>query len=139
MNSRRDFVKNAGLLGSLAILNQSFTPLNELITPLSKIKPPKLKAGDTIAITSPAGAVWDDQQVEKFNGILKGFGFNVIQGNTLKQKLGYFSGTDRERAKELNNFFADKNIKGIFSMKGGWGCARILDQLDYKLISQNPK
>ena len=24
-------------------------------------------------------------------------------------------------------------------MKGGWGCARILDKLDYKTISQNPK
>ncbi|HWY13261.1 MAG TPA: LD-carboxypeptidase [Bacteroidia bacterium] len=139
MNSRRHFVKSTALLSSLALLNQSFVPLNELVDPVTKIKATRLKSGDTIAITSPAGAVWDDAQVEKFAGILKGFGFNTVLGNTLKQKLGYFSGTDGERAKELNDFFADKNIKGIFCMKGGWGCARIIDQLDYKLISQNPK
>jgi muramoyltetrapeptide carboxypeptidase len=139
MNSRREFVKKAGLLSSIALLGQSFTPLSELITPQVKIKAPRLKAGDKVAIISPAGAVWDEVQVEKFTGILKGFGFEVVHGNTLKQKSGYFSGTDSERAKELNSFFADKTIKGIFSMKGGWGCARILDQIDYKLISEHPK
>jgi muramoyltetrapeptide carboxypeptidase len=139
MNSRRHFVKSAGLLTSLAFLNQSFTPLSELTNPISKLKAKRLKASDTIAITSPAGAVWDDAQVEKFTGILKGFGFNIVLGNTLKQKLGYFSGTDDERAKELNNLFANKDIKGIFCMKGGWGCSRILDKLDYKVIAQNPK
>ncbi len=139
MNSRRNFVKNAALLSSLALINQSFTPLKELVNPTTKIKANRLKVGDIIAITSPAGAVWDDAQVEKFSGILKGFGFNVVLGNTLKLKTGYFAGTDEERAKELNDFFADKNIKGIFCMKGGWGCARILEKLDYKSISQNPK
>lgn len=139
MNSRRHFVKNTALLSSLALLSQSFTPFNALVTPGPKIKANRLKPGDTIAISSPAGAVWDDAQVEKFAGILKGFGFNVVFGNTLKQKLGYFSGTDSDRAKELNGFFANKDIKGIFCMKGGWGCARILDKLDYKMIAQNPK
>jgi muramoyltetrapeptide carboxypeptidase len=139
MNSRRDFVKSTALLSSLALLHQSFTPLTDAIDPQPKLKAKRMKPGDTIAITSPAGAVWDDAQIEKFTGILKGFGFNVVLGNTLKLKTGYFAGTDSERAKELNGFFSNKEINGIFSMKGGWGCARILDQLDYKMIAQNPK
>ena len=139
MNSRRNFVKSTALLSSLAFLNQSFAPLSELVDPTPKLKAKRLKSGDTFAITSPAGAVWDDAQVEKFSGILKNFGFNIVLGNTLKLKAGYLAGTDEERAKELNAFFADKNIKAIFCMKGGWGCARILEKLDYKLISQNPK
>ncbi|MBK7669365.1 MAG: LD-carboxypeptidase [Sphingobacteriaceae bacterium] len=137
MSSRRHFVKSTAILSSLALINQSFTPLEELTK--SKLKAKRLKAGDTIAITSPAGAVWDEAQVEKFSTILKGFGFNVVLGNTLKLKTGYFAGTDEERAKELNDLFANKNVKGIFCMKGGWGCARILDLLNYKTISQNPK
>jgi muramoyltetrapeptide carboxypeptidase len=137
MSSRRHFVKSTALLSSLALLNQSFAPLEELTKP--KLKAKRLKAGDTIAITSPAGAVWDEAQVEKFSNILKGFGFNVVLGNTLKLKTGYFAGTDEERAKELNDLFANKNIKGIFCMKGGWGCARILNLLDYKMIALNPK
>lgn len=137
MSSRRHFVKSTALLSSLALLNQSFAPLEELTKP--KLKAKRLKAGDTIAITSPAGAVWDEAQVEKFSNILKGFGFNVVLGNTLKLKTGYFAGTDEDRAKELNDLFANKNIKGIFCMKGGWGCARILNLLDYKMIALNPK
>lgn len=139
MSSRRHFVKSTAILSSLAFINQSFTPIEELVNTTPKLKAKRLKAGDTIAITSPAGAVWDEAQVEKFSGILKGFGFNVMLGNTLKLKTGYFAGTDDERAMELNELFANKNISGIFCMKGGWGCARILEKLDYKTIAQNPK
>jgi muramoyltetrapeptide carboxypeptidase len=105
----------------------------------TSIKPPALKPGDTIAITSPAGAVWDPVQVETFSSILKGFGFKITLGKTLSEKFGYFAGTDELRAGELNSFFADQTIKGIFCMKGGWGCARLLDKLDYNLIEKNPK
>lgn len=139
MSSRRNFVKSTALLSSLALLNQSFKPLTELVNPIPKLKANRLKAGDTIAITSPAGAVWDDAQVEKFSNILKGFGFKVMLGNTLSMKNGYFAGMDDERAEELNSLFANPDVKGIFCMKGGWGCARIVDMLNYKIISKNPK
>ncbi len=103
------------------------------------LKPPALKTGDLVAISSPAGAVWDPMQVDGFVVILKNLGFRVRTGQTLKEKFGYFAGTDEQRAKELNIFFADPEIKGIFCMKGGWGCARILPLLDYELIRANPK
>ncbi len=139
MSSRRNFIKATGLITASALV----TPLNAIekieATEVSKLKPPALKAGDTVAITSPAGAVWDENQVETFTAILKSFGFKVVYGKTLKEKFGYFAGTDDLRANELNNFFADKNIKGIFCMKGGWGCARILDKIDYDAIKKNPK
>ena len=35
--------------------------------------------------------------------------------------------------------FADKNIKGIFALRGGYGCARLLNLIDFKLIKKNPK
>lgn len=104
-----------------------------------KVKPPALKAGDTVAITSPAGAVWDNAQVEKFAGIVRSLGFKVKLGQTLTEKFGYLAGTDELRAREVNALFADKEVKAIFCMKGGWGCARILDKLDYELIAGNPK
>ena len=103
------------------------------------LKPRALKPGDTIAVTSPAGAVWDDKQVDLFVSILQHLGFKVKTGRTLKQKYGYFSGTDEQRAAELNGFFNDDTVSGIFCMKGGWGCARILPLLDYELIRTHPK
>lgn len=139
MSDRRNFILKAGMLAcsGLVLGGNSLTKLDLAVT--KRIKPKALKAGDTIAITSPAGAVWDDAQVETFSNILKNFGFNIILGKTLKEKHGYFAGTDEVRAKELNDLFADKKVKGIFCMKGGWGCARLLDKLDYTIIKENPK
>lgn len=140
MNSRRYFLRAAGLMATASVLIPDTVLASTISTSTkTKIKPPALKVGDTIAITSPAGAVWDQAQVETFSTILKGFGFKIVLGKTLTEKFGYFAGTDEFRANELNAFFADQSIKGIFCMKGGWGCARLLDKLNYELIEKNPK
>ncbi len=140
MKDRRQFLKTTGtiLLGAPLLSNNLVA--DQIVNPLhEKLKPNALKAGDTIAVCSPAGAVWDEAQVQKFIGIIEGLGFKVKLGQTLKEKHGYFAGKDELRAKELNDFFADTTVHGIFCMKGGWGCARILDKLDYALIKKNPK
>lgn len=139
-NNRRQFITTTAL-ASLAIPllgMKDNSSQNEKVNS-EVLKPAALKQGDTIAISSPAGAVWDDSQIEKFISILQNLGFKVKLGETLKQKYGYFSGTDEFRASEINNFFLDKEVKAIFCMKGGWGCARILDKLNYDAIKNNPK
>lgn len=139
MSDRRKFLKASGLLAASAILAPSTSFAGNFQEDILRVKPPALKPGDTVAITSPAGAIWDEKQPEQFGAILKSFGFNVVYGQTLKEKFGYFAGTDELRAKELMEFFADKKIRGIFCMKGGWGCARILDKIGYNIIQKNPK
>ena len=139
MNSRRNFIRSTGILAAASILIPNDIVAQTTFVAKDKIKPMALKSGDTIAITSPAGAVWDEPQIEVFASILRSFGFNVVFGKTLKEKFGYFAGTDELRANEINELFADKMVKGIFCMKGGWGCARILDKIDYDLIEKNPK
>lgn len=140
MNSRRNFLKTGAIIttGSLISL-PSLASVTDPGPVKAKVKPKALKAGDTVAITSPAGAVWDESGIDNFSNILKSFGFNVVLGKTLKEKHGYFAGTDELRAGELNELFANKTIKGIFCMKGGWGCARLLDKLDFDIIKNNPK
>lgn len=139
MSSRRHFIRATGLLAAASLLQPNELFSQTTIPEKGKIKPPALKAGDIVAITSPAGAVWDDTQVETFTTILKCFGFKVIHGKTLTEKFGYFAGTDELRANEINELFANQTVKGIFCMKGGWGCARLLDKIDYALIEKNPK
>jgi len=140
MKDRRQFIKTAGtvILGAPFIGQCAVDESRQKGLPCI-IKPPALQKGDTVAITSPAGAIWDEALVEKFSGTLKALGFKVKLGQTLKEKYGYFAGKDEVRAKELNGFFADKEVKAIFSAKGGWGCARLLDKLDYDVIGKNPK
>lgn len=139
MSSRRNFIKATGLIAASSLLTPTEALAQITVSDKPKIKPKALQPGDTVAISSPAGAVWDEAQIETFTNILKGLGFNVIHGKTLKEKFGYFAGNDDLRANELNELFANKNVKGIFCMKGGWGCARLLDKLDYAVIEKNPK
>jgi len=35
--------------------------------------------------------------------------------------------------------FSNTSITGIIANRGGWGCNRILDMLDYNIIAANPK
>jgi len=102
-------------------------------------KPKKLESGDKIAVTAPGGAIWDQKDVLRFEQLLKSMGYLVVLGETLTKKKGYLAGTDEERSNELMSLFADPSIDGIIAMRGGWGCARILDKLDYSVIQSNPK
>jgi muramoyltetrapeptide carboxypeptidase len=137
--ARREFIRTASIAGfGLPLLSFSGNGAMDK-NAFQTIKPPALKPGDTIAITSPAGAVWDEKQVDLFVSILQKMGFKVKTGQTLKEKYGYFAGKDELRAKELNDFFEDKAVQGIFCMKGGWGCARLLPLLNYEQIKNNPK
>lgn len=44
-----------------------------------------------------------------------------------------------QRAQAINEMFGNPSIGMIMATRGGWGCARILNLLDYDLISRNPK
>jgi muramoyltetrapeptide carboxypeptidase len=138
MNSRRNFISSLSLIGVSSFLLKGNT-LQNIVNNNEKILPKALKKGSKVAITAPAGAVWEAKQINVFCDILKNFGFEIVLGNTLNLKYGYFAGTDEQRANELNSFFKDKSIDAIFCMKGGWGCARILDLINFDNIKQNPK
>jgi muramoyltetrapeptide carboxypeptidase len=73
----------------------------------------------------------------KPKGLIKGF--RTTLGKTLLARVGYLAGSDKMRASELMEMFENKSIRGILTMRGGWGCARILDLLDYESIKVNPK
>ncbi|SEB52379.1 LD-carboxypeptidase [Paenibacillus sp. GP183] len=102
------------------------------------IKPRSLKPGDTVGITAPAS--WGDRDQMIASAVyLENLGLHVCVGDTLSKQHGYLSGTDEERALELNAMFADPNIHAIICARGGFGSGRIADRLDYDLIRANPK
>lgn len=53
--------------------------------------------------------------------------------------IGDLAGSDKDRAADLNNFFADKQIRAIIAIRGGNGSARLLPLLDWDTIASNPK
>jgi muramoyltetrapeptide carboxypeptidase len=140
LSNRRRFLRNislAGLAATVAANKLTASPVSLLHE--EPIRPPRIKKGDLIALTAPAGAIFYEDSIQKATTALEAEGFRVKQGDTLKQRYGYLAGEDSFRANELNSLFADKDVKAIIAMRGGWGCARMLRLLDYNTIGNNPK
>ncbi len=103
------------------------------------ILPQKLNVGDTVGLLSSASRAPTDQGITFAKERLEKLGLHVVLGTYIYRRDGYFAGTDWQRAKDLNQMFANPNIKAIFEVRGGWGSDRILSYLNYKLIKRNPK
>jgi len=100
--------------------------------------PPFLKSGDTIGIATPASP-YQAKALQEGIHLLRQWGFQVALGRKRIIRKGYLAGTDRERAEELMQLFADPEVKAILCSRGGYGTLRILDYLDFKNIKAHPK
>jgi muramoyltetrapeptide carboxypeptidase len=114
-----------------------FTRLS-IIKKESIIKPPGLSPGDTIGVISPAGPV-DESDLQPGIALLESSGFRVRLAPHVYEKRGYLAGEDEARLSDLHDMFRDKDIKAVFCTRGGYGCMRLLDDIDYELIKENPK
>lgn len=103
------------------------------------LKPQALKKGDVIGIISPASSPDDFSRIEKGISYLESLGYKVKLGKHIYKRFGYLSATDDERAEDLNKMFADREVRAIFCVRGGYGTPRILDKIDYNIIKRNPK
>ncbi len=102
------------------------------------IFPEPLSSGDTAGIISPSGPV-DREVVRRGKKFLEELGLKVKIGrNTFLKKL-YLAGEDYERAQDLMDMFRDKEVKAIISSRGGYGCLRMLRNIDFEVIRNNPK
>ncbi len=103
------------------------------------LKPDRLKSGDVIGIISPASLPDDLSVIDRGIAYLEKLGYRVEIGKNVGKQEGYLAGTDSERLADLHDMFKNKNIKAIFTLRGGYGSTRLLDKIDYKLIQNNPK
>lgn len=103
------------------------------------VKPKKLNKGDLIGVISPASSPEESIRIEQGVKYLEKLGYRVKVGKNVGKTHGYLAGEDDERLEDFHSMFKDKNVKAIFSLRGGYGAFRLIDKIDYKLISQNPK
>ena len=134
MMKRRNFLNTITAAAAIAALPDFSFPSEKTKT----IKPKKLKIGDTIGLVSPGGFI-SEQQLEESKINISSLGFSVVAAKNILKRFGYFAGTDKERADDLHEMFRNKKIDGIVCVRGGYGCARVLDFLDFNLIRHNPK
>jgi len=103
------------------------------------IRPPRLNPGDTLGIVAPASAPPNPKNVDRAVAVLERLGYKIKLAPNVRQRWGYLAGSDRERAGDVMRMFADKKVAGILCVRGGYGTARLLAQLDYKTIRANAK
>ena len=105
------------------------------------IIPNALKKGDTIGVIAPSDSIDadDNEFIQKSSKLFEDFGFKIKLGEFVySHSLGY-SASPLEKAKDVNNMFANPDVKAIFCVKGGENSNTTFDYLDYELIKNNPK
>ena len=102
------------------------------------IQPAPLKKGDLIYITAPAKSI-DEASVSSAKNFFEAQGFRVEISKHCFGAFNYFSGTDEERAADLQAGIDHPEAKAIVCARGGYGCVRIVDQLQWANMLREPK
>jgi len=102
------------------------------------ITPRRLRPGDLIGVISPAGPV-DASDLKPGLDLLAAGGFRIYEAPHLYDRHGYLAGQDAARLSDLHAMFSDNEIAAVLCARGGYGCLRLLDRLDYELIRSHPK
>ena len=98
----------------------------------------RLCFGDTIGVICPASGI-DSNTINEKILIFENMGFKIKKGQHIYKQNDYLAGNDKERAADINNMFADKNIKAIICFRGGYGSIRCTKYINWNLIKKNPK
>jgi hypothetical protein len=111
------------------------------------IKPKRLSAsgGTTIELISPASPY--SQHVADPAAYVLGITSNIsalynastLYGTHMSDVWGYLAGYDADRASDLSGAFGNEQVQAVWSNRGGFGCTRIVDAVEYDVIAANPK
>ncbi|MCU1350785.1 MAG: peptidase [Acidobacteria bacterium] len=103
------------------------------------LRPRFLPPGGHIGVVAASGPS-ERPRVEEAARKIESRGYRVtLAGNIDHRHNGYLAGSDDERAAELNRFLRSEEFDAFFFARGGYGAMRILDQVDYQAIRENPR
>ena len=136
---RRGFLKLAGTAALAAGAAGPGLAAPAAAPPPRVVKPPRLRAGDVAGLVAPASANFESVDIEIAQEVTRAFGLEPRLGAHVRDRHGYLAGKDEDRAADVNRFFADRSVKAVLAIQGGWGCARVLPHLDWDAVRRNPK
>jgi muramoyltetrapeptide carboxypeptidase len=97
-----------------------------------------LREGDEVRLVSPAGPL-RAQRLEAGLELLSSWGLTVTLGAHVYDRAGYLAGADADRAADLNDALTDPAVRAVICTRGGYGTQRILAQLSYDAVLDDPK
>lgn len=143
MPSGRRLVRNCcsasyttGGMGFRASLSQKMTRQAMKNHPI--IWPTPVQPGDLLAVIAPASPV-DPGLFAAGAAILETWGFRLSYGPEIFAPRPYRPAADLEAWQFFQQTLLDPEVKGIICARGGYGTLRILEHLDYQLLTSHPK
>jgi muramoyltetrapeptide carboxypeptidase len=103
-----------------------------------RVKPPALRAGDTVGIVAPASNV-KRSELEAGCERLRRAGYRPFYFDSILDQDLYFAGSVQRRARELEEMFAREDVRAIVCARGGYGSNYLLEALDLEKIKTHPK
>lgn len=103
------------------------------------VQPSYLKAGDKVALISPA--YWVPQEaLHQAAETIKSWGLQPVIGqNTNNLNVNAYAGTADERTNDLISALEDDSIKAVFCSRGGYGSIHLLNRIPQECLQQHPK
>jgi len=101
-------------------------------------RPPYLKPGHLVGITTPAGYSNPDE-IRSAVAIIESWGYKTVMGDAVGKKDFTRGGTDEERLADLQKMLDDPQIMAIMCARGGYGSVRIVDGINWTKFKKQPK
>ena len=106
------------------------------------IYPDFLKEHDTIGVNAPSDGITDEVKLKRLDNAIKNFNsrdFNIKETPNVRCSIKGRSSTSKERARELEELYEDKDVKAIICTSGGDFLLEMLSEVDFNVIKDNPK
>jgi muramoyltetrapeptide carboxypeptidase len=103
------------------------------------VRPPRLASGSRIGLVAPAGPLLERDDLTRAQDLCRALGYQPVLGKHTHRRFGYLAGTDEERLTDLNSALRDSSTDAIWCIRGGYGSLRLLDQVDYAAMAEQPK
>jgi len=108
---------------------------------MEKIYPEKLKAGDEVRIIAPSRSmsIISEESREIANKRFADLDLKLSFGKHIEENDEFVSSSIQSRVEDIHDAFADKNVKAVLTVIGGFNSNQLLRYLDWDLIKNNPK
>ena len=105
------------------------------------VTPPPLEPGDRIAVVAPSSnprAEFPHVYDLGLERLREGFELEPVEFPTASMENDRLLERPAERARDIEEAFADPEVRGVISVIGGNDQVRVLDHLDRDVLRENP-
>ena len=103
--------------------------------------PSRLKKGDVIGVIAPSNFIKEDdlEYINASIALMEASGFRIKFGKYVFENTLKYGTSPKKRAEDIDNMFADEEVKAIMCVKGGEDSNTTFDYIDFDIIRKNPK